>query len=215
VLLHDNAWPHTVAHTAEMCYVVARQCPSTYCCPHCWNVLCCCMTMPVHILLPTLPTCVVLLHDNACPHTVAHTAETFWKIKFDAMVHPLYSPDHLFGPLNSLWTKKWRKLHMCGSLLSQIRSVLRAWGSLCNNAPSELKTKGLFWKIILHKFSNYNGMKLVATLGIISTYLNLEFYTKHHSTCDWQVGRQEIPPTMWSTHTKLSTGSKWSQQAKC
>jgi hypothetical protein len=41
----------------------------------------------------------VLLHDNA------HTAETLWKLKFNVMAHPPYSPDqassdyHLFGPL--------------------------------------------------------------------------------------------------------------------
>ncbi|PNF23181.1 hypothetical protein B7P43_G02737 [Cryptotermes secundus] len=48
---------------------------------------------------------VVLLHDNARPHTAAHTAETLQKLKFDVMAHPPYSPDlapsdyHLFGPL--------------------------------------------------------------------------------------------------------------------
>ena len=48
---------------------------------------------------------VVLLHDNAHPHTAAHTAETLRKLKFDVMAHPPYSPDlapsdyHLFGPL--------------------------------------------------------------------------------------------------------------------
>ncbi|PNF25925.1 hypothetical protein B7P43_G10027 [Cryptotermes secundus] len=44
---------------------------------------------------------VLLLHDNARPHT----AETLRKLKFDVMAHPPYSPDfaptdyHLFGPL--------------------------------------------------------------------------------------------------------------------
>ncbi|PNF18223.1 hypothetical protein B7P43_G17755 [Cryptotermes secundus] len=44
---------------------------------------------------------VVFLHDNARPHT----AETLWKLKFDVMAHPPYSPDlapsdyHSFGPL--------------------------------------------------------------------------------------------------------------------
>ena len=48
---------------------------------------------------------VVLLHDNARPHTSAHTAETLRKLKFEVMAHPPYSPDlapsdyHLFGPL--------------------------------------------------------------------------------------------------------------------
>ena len=47
----------------------------------------------------------MLLHDNARPHTAAHTAETLWKVKFEVMAHPPYSPDlalsdyHLLGPL--------------------------------------------------------------------------------------------------------------------
>ncbi|PNF16795.1 hypothetical protein B7P43_G18395, partial [Cryptotermes secundus] len=36
---------------------------------------------------------VVLLHNNAHPHTAAHTAETLRKLKFDIMAHPPYSPD--------------------------------------------------------------------------------------------------------------------------
>ena len=48
---------------------------------------------------------VVLLHNNARPYTVAHTAETLRKLKFEVMAHPPYSPDlapskyHLFGTL--------------------------------------------------------------------------------------------------------------------
>lgn len=48
---------------------------------------------------------VVLLHDNARPHTAALTVETLQKLKFEVLAHPPYSPDlapsdyHLFGPL--------------------------------------------------------------------------------------------------------------------
>ena len=48
---------------------------------------------------------IVLLHDNARPHTAAYTVETLQKLEFEAVAHPLYSPDlvpsdyHLFGPL--------------------------------------------------------------------------------------------------------------------
>jgi len=48
---------------------------------------------------------IVLLHDNAHPHTAAHTVETLQKLKFQVLAHPPYSPDltpsdyHLFGPL--------------------------------------------------------------------------------------------------------------------
>ena len=67
---------------------------------------------------------VVLLHNNARPHTAA---ETLRKLKFQVMAHPLYSPDlapsdyHLFCPLkeDSPRTKKWRKRCMRGSLLSR------------------------------------------------------------------------------------------------
>jgi hypothetical protein len=47
----------------------------------------------------------LLLHDNARPHTAAHTLETLKQLKWEAMEHPAYSSDlvpsdfHLFGPL--------------------------------------------------------------------------------------------------------------------
>jgi hypothetical protein len=47
----------------------------------------------------------VLLHDNAHPHTAAHTVETLPKLKFQVLVHPPYSTEltpsdyHLFGSL--------------------------------------------------------------------------------------------------------------------
>jgi len=46
---------------------------------------------------------VLLLHDNARPHTAAHTVDTLRALKFDVLKHPPYSPDlapsdfHLFG----------------------------------------------------------------------------------------------------------------------
>ena len=55
---------------------------------------------------------VLLLHDNARPHTSRHTTEEIvkigWdvKIRWEVLLHPPYSPDlapsdfHLFGPLN-------------------------------------------------------------------------------------------------------------------
>jgi hypothetical protein len=45
---------------------------------------------------------VVLLNDILLPHT----AESLWKVTFDVLAHPPYSPDlapsgcHLFGPVN-------------------------------------------------------------------------------------------------------------------
>jgi hypothetical protein len=48
---------------------------------------------------------VLLLHNNACLHTVARMLETLRKLKWEVMEHPAYSPDlvpssfRLFGPL--------------------------------------------------------------------------------------------------------------------
>jgi len=46
---------------------------------------------------------VVLLHDNACPHTAIHTVETLKKLNFEVLEHPLYSLD--LTPLDSpVWS---------------------------------------------------------------------------------------------------------------
>jgi len=50
---------------------------------------------------------ILLLHDNARPHTAAHTLETLKQLKWEPMKHPAYSPAlapsdfHLFGPLKN------------------------------------------------------------------------------------------------------------------
>jgi hypothetical protein len=62
------------------------------------------------------------------------------------MAHPPYSPDlapsdyHLFGPLKEALSG------MRGSLLSRKPSFLRVSGSLCNDGPSALKSKGTMLK---------------------------------------------------------------------
>jgi len=49
----------------------------------------------------------ILLHNNARPHTAAHTLETLKQLKWEAMEHPAYSSDlapsdfHLFRPLKN------------------------------------------------------------------------------------------------------------------
>ena len=102
---------------------------------------------------------VVLLHDNARPHTAAHTAETLRKLKFDVMAHPPYSPDlapsdyHLFGPLKE--ALRGRRF----TSDPEVKEVVLAWlaakpktfysgasGSLCNDGPSALKSKGTMLK---------------------------------------------------------------------
>jgi len=48
---------------------------------------------------------VLLLHDNARPHTAAHTVDTLRDLKFEVLKHPPYSLDlaqsdfNLFGPM--------------------------------------------------------------------------------------------------------------------
>jgi hypothetical protein len=47
---------------------------------------------------------VLLLHDNARPHTAAHTVDTLRALKFEVLKHPQYSPElaqsdfHFVGP---------------------------------------------------------------------------------------------------------------------
>ena len=57
---------------------------------------------------------VLLLHDNACPHTAAHTMDTLLALKFGVLKHPPYSLElvpsdfHLFGPMKEhLWVQKF------------------------------------------------------------------------------------------------------------
>ena len=90
---------------------------------------------------------VVLLHDNARPHTAAHAVETLQKLKFEVLAHPSYSPDlspsdyHLFGPpkealrgRDSPRTKNWKKRCIRGPLLTQnvffpkgIKKLVQRW----------------------------------------------------------------------------------------
>jgi transposase len=48
---------------------------------------------------------ILLLHDNACPHSANQTTATLRSLKWEVLQHPPYSPNlapsdfHLFGPL--------------------------------------------------------------------------------------------------------------------
>ena len=97
---------------------------------------------------------VVLLHDNARPHTDAHTAETLRKPKFEVMAHPPYSPDlppsdyHLFRALKeALRGRRFTsdqdvKEAVHAWLAAQTKTISEGSGSLCNDGPSALKRKG-------------------------------------------------------------------------
>ena len=101
---------------------------------YCRNVLCCYMTIPVHILLPT--------------------SETIRKLKFQVMAHPTHSPYlalsdyYLFGPLKgALRGRRFTsdqevKEAVNAWLAAQPKTFFRrASGSLCNDGPSALKSK--------------------------------------------------------------------------
>ena len=105
---------------------------------------------------------VVLLHDNARPYTAAHTAETLQKFKFEVMSHPPYSPDldpcdyHLFGPLKE--ALRGRRFTSDQEMKEAVHALLavqpktsfrRASGSVCNDGPSALKSKGTMLKMVL------------------------------------------------------------------
>ena len=54
---------------------------------------------------------VLLLHDNARPHTASQKVETINHLGFEVLEHPAYSPDlapsdsHLLGPLKKCFTR--------------------------------------------------------------------------------------------------------------
>ena len=119
---------------------------------------------------------IVLLHDNARPHTAAHTVETLQKLKFEVLVHPPYSPEigpsdyHLFGPLKKalrgrrFTSDQELKEAVYGWLALRPKTFLflKAYRSLCNDGNSALKSKRTLLKIdviisflLLLKYSLY------------------------------------------------------------
>jgi hypothetical protein len=90
---------------------------------------------------------VLLLHDNARPHTAAHTVDILRTLKFEVLKHPPYIPDlapsdfHLFGPMKEhLWGQKfadddevmetvqsWLKVTPKSFFLEGIRKLVDRW----------------------------------------------------------------------------------------
>ena len=72
---------------------------------------------------------IVLLHDNARPHTAAHTVETLQNLKFEVLAHPPYNPElapsdyHLFGPLKE--ALRGRRFTADQELKEAVHEILR------------------------------------------------------------------------------------------
>jgi len=83
---------------------------------------------------------VMLLHDNARPHTAAHTVDTLRDLKFEVLKHPPYSPDlapsdfHLFGPM---------KEHLRGHKFADDNEVMEAVQSWLKATPKSLFLEGI------------------------------------------------------------------------
>jgi hypothetical protein len=75
---------------------------------------------------------VLLLHNNAHPHTTAHTMDTVRALKFEVLKHLPYSPDlapsdfHLFGPM---------KDHLRGQKFADDNEVMEAVQSWLKAMP--------------------------------------------------------------------------------
>jgi hypothetical protein len=97
----------------------------------------------------------MLLHDNARPHTAAHTVNTLRALKFEVLKHPPYSPDlvpsdfHLFGSM---------KEHLRGQKFADENEVMEAVQSWLKAMPKS------FFLESIHKLVD-RWTKCVATQG--------------------------------------------------
>jgi histone-lysine N-methyltransferase SETMAR len=83
---------------------------------------------------------VILLHDNARPHTANLTTTTLAKMRWEVLPHPPYSPDlapsdyHLFGPL---------KEHLGGKKFTTDEALQNDVLQWLRQQPSSFYTKGI------------------------------------------------------------------------
>jgi len=83
---------------------------------------------------------ILLLHDNARPHTAAHTVDTLRDLKFKVLKHPPYSLDlvpldfHLFGPI---------KEHLRGHKFADDDEVMEAVQSWLKATPKSFFLEGI------------------------------------------------------------------------
>jgi hypothetical protein len=72
---------------------------------------------------------VLLLHDNARPHTAADTVDTLRALKFEVLKQPPYSPDwapsdfHLFGPMK----EHFRVMEVMEAVQSWLKDMPKAF----------------------------------------------------------------------------------------
>jgi len=84
---------------------------------------------------------VILLHDNARPHTAQLTKEKLQKLRWEILPHPPYSPDlapsdfHLFGPLK----EGLRGKHFQSN--EEVKNQVRKW---LRDQPKEFYAKGIY-----------------------------------------------------------------------
>jgi len=130
---------------------------------------------------------IVLLHDNAHPHTTAHTVETLQKLKFEVVAHPAYSPDpdpsdyHLFGLLKEalrgrqFTSDQELKEAVHAWLTAQPRTFfLGGWGGmggikkLMQRWKKCIEKQGDYVEIwYYYKFSIFIEIKIISVLRII------------------------------------------------
>jgi len=83
---------------------------------------------------------VLLLHNNARPHTAAHTVDTLRALKFEVLKHPPYRPAsapwdfHLFGPM---------KEHLRGQKFADDNEVTEAVQSWSKATPKIFFLEGI------------------------------------------------------------------------
>ena len=117
----------------------------------------------------------VVLHDNARPHTAAHSAETLRKLKIEVMAHPPYNRDpapsnyHLFGPFKEVFRGRrfTSDQEVKEAVLSRKPPFRRASGRLCHDGPSALKSKGT----VLKNDLNISFLFVCLTLPKVVFYL--------------------------------------------
>jgi len=100
---------------------------------------------------------VLLVHDNARPHSANQTTATLRSFKWEVLQHPPYSPDlapsdfHLFGPL---------KHHLSGECFPDDDAVERAVRAWFRQQPKEFYATGFQgllkqWDECLNLYGDY------------------------------------------------------------